>query len=57
MGPAWMPSTDKWMMKVITSYKKNKVMNFEGKCIELQSIILNEETDSERQEAHVLSHI
>lgn len=42
---------------MITSCKKSEIIKFEGRCIELQSIILNEEMDSERQELHVLSHI
>lgn len=51
------PTTDKDIMKMSASYKKNEIMKFKGKCRELQSIILNEETDLERQEAHALSYI
>jgi hypothetical protein len=53
------PSTEEWMQKMWYIYtmeyysviKKNEFMKFVGKSMELENIILNEETQSTKEHA------
>lgn len=49
-----------WYIYTIEYYstvKKNEIIKFSGKWIELETIILSEDPDPERQKVHVFFHM
>jgi hypothetical protein len=58
------PTTDEWIKKMWYLYtmefysatKKNEILSFAGKWVELENIILSQ-PDSEGQSPHVLPHV
>ena len=59
------PSTDEWIKKTWSIYtmeyysaiKKNKIMSFAATWIELETLILNEASQKEKDKCHVISLI
>jgi hypothetical protein len=59
------PTTDKWIKKMwylstmdfYSSTKKNEILSFAGKCIELESIILIEVSQTQKVKNHMFSLI
>jgi hypothetical protein len=44
-------------MEYYSAVKKSEIKEFEGKWIDLESIILSEVTQTQKEENHVVSHI
>jgi hypothetical protein len=42
---------------MLLSHKKNEILSFIGKCMELENIILRSHPGSENQKLHVLPHM
>jgi hypothetical protein len=59
------PTTDKWIKKMWYLYtmefysatKKNEILSFASKCMELENIILSKVSQLRRPKSHVLPHI
>jgi hypothetical protein len=59
------PNTDEWIKKMRCLYrmefysamKKNKILSFAGKCMELENIILSEVSQSQKTKNHMFSLI
>jgi hypothetical protein len=60
-----MPSTDKWIKKMWYTYtmefysamKKNEILSFAGKWMELENIILNEVSEAHKTKNRIFSLI
>jgi hypothetical protein len=65
METAKMPHTDEWIKKMWYLYtmefysamKKNKILSFTSKCIELENIILSEVSQVQKIKNHTFSLI
>jgi hypothetical protein len=65
METAKMPTTDKWIKKVWYLYtmefywatKKNEILSFTDKWMELENIIISEVSQAQKTKKHVLSHL
>jgi hypothetical protein len=65
METAKMPTTDKWIkemwylhtMEFCSAIKKNEILSFAGKWMELESIILSEVTQVKNAKIHMFSLI
>jgi hypothetical protein len=65
METAKMPTTDEWIkkmylytMKFYSVTKKNEILSFAGKWMELENIILSEVSQAQKAfEPHVLPHV
>jgi hypothetical protein len=56
------PTTDKWikiyMMEFYSATKKNEILSFTGKWMELENIILSEVSQAQKaKKSHVLPHM
>jgi hypothetical protein len=59
------PTTDKWIKKMWYLYtvefysamKKNEILSFAGKWMELENIILSEVSQAQKTKNHIFSHI
>ena len=59
------PSTEEWIRKIwhiytmeyYTAEKNNYILNFAGKQMELENIILSEVTQTQKDNYHMYSHI
>jgi hypothetical protein len=59
------PTTDEWIkkmwylytMKFYSAIKKNKILSFAGKWMELKNIILCEVSQVQKAKGHVFSHM
>jgi hypothetical protein len=57
------PTTDEWIMKLWYIYTveyysatRSNDMGFEGKCMQLEGIMLTEVSQNQKQKRHVFSH-
>jgi hypothetical protein len=59
------PTTDEWIKKMLYLYtmefysamKKNKILSFASKCMELENIILSEVSQAQKTKNHMFSLI
>jgi hypothetical protein len=65
METAKMPTTDKWIKKMwylytmefYTATKKNEILSFAGKWMELENITLHDVSQAQKAKSHMLSLI